>query len=98
MLVRLTSVFLPDLLTMLNTLAYAGDRLEQQLNLLNYLVELIAFYTKFTVLLVIGPSLFVKNQSSVVSIRFDLKRESFNKIQIKIDFRSHSSQRTDGLN
>lgn len=45
MIVRLTSVFLPDLLTMLNTLAYAGDRLEQQLNLLNYLVELKAFYT-----------------------------------------------------
>ena len=48
--------------------------------------------------MVIGLSLFVKNQSSVVSMRFDLKRESFNKIQIKIDFRSHSSQRTDGLN
>ena len=31
-------------------------------------------------------------------MRFDLKREGFNKIQIKIDFRSHSSQRTDGLN
>lgn len=48
--------------------------------------------------MVIGPSLFVKNQSSVVSMRFDLKREGFNKIQIKIDFCSHSSQRTDGLN
>ena len=31
-------------------------------------------------------------------MRFDLKREGFNKIQIQIGFRSHSSQRTDGLN